>query len=220
MDAAEWGPTFSEDGVVALVAGADLPPGSIEEAAAEDDAEAGAAAVRAVHPTPHDVVIGVTASGRTPYVLGALEAAREAGALTAAITSAVGAAPRTQFLIAVPVGAEVIAGSTRLKAGTAQKLVLNAFSTAVMVRRGRTVGNLMASLRVANDKLRERAVRICMAATGAAEADARAALGAADDDARVAILDARPRPRRARRARTPRRARRSDRDAQLVLTNL
>ena len=73
----------------------------------------------------------------------------------------------------MPVGAEVIAGSTRLKAGTAQKLVLNAFSTAVMVRRGRTVGNLMASLRVANDKLRERAVRICMAATGAAEADAR-----------------------------------------------
>ena len=88
----------------------------------------------------------------------------------------------------MPVGAEVIAGSTRLKAGTAQKLVLNAFSTAVMVRRGRTVGNLMASLRVANDKLRERAVRICMAATGAAEEDARAALGAADDDARVAIL--------------------------------
>ena len=106
-------------------------------------------------------------------MLGALAAAHEAGALTAAVISAVGAAPRTQFLIAVPVGPEVIAGSTRLKAGTAQKLVLNAFSTAVMVRRGRTVGNLMASLRVANDKLRERAVRICMAATGAAEADAR-----------------------------------------------
>ena len=112
-------------------------------------------------------MIGVTASGRTPYVLGALAAAHAAGALTAAVISAVGAAPRTQFLIAVPVGAEVIAGSTRLKAGTAQKLVLNAFSTAVMVRRGRTVGNLMASLRVANDKLRERAVRICVAATGA-----------------------------------------------------
>ncbi len=188
VDATEWGPTFSEDAVVAVVAGAGLPPGSFEEAAAEDDADAGAAAVRALKPTRDDVVIGVTASGRTPFVLGALEVAREAGALTAAVISAVEAAPRTQFLIAVPVGAEVIAGSTRLKAGTAQKLVLNAFSTAVMVRRGRTVGNLMASLRVANDKLRERAVRICMDATGAAEADARKALQAAHDDARVAIL--------------------------------
>ena len=144
--------------------------------------------MRAVEPTRDDVVIGVTASGHTPYVLGGLAAAHEAGALTAAVISAVGAAPRTQFLIAVPVGAEVIAGSTRLKAGTAQKLVLNAFSTAVMVRRGRTVGNLMASLRVANDKLRERAVRICVAATGAADSDARKALADADDDARVAIL--------------------------------
>ncbi len=186
LDASEWGPTFSEDAVIALLAGADLPP--FEEAAAEDDVEAGASAVKALDPTPNDVVIGVTASGRTPYVLGALAAAHEAGALTAAIISAVGAAPRTQFLIAVPVGAEVIAGSTRLKAGTAQKLVLNAFSTAVMVRRGRTVGNLMASLRVANDKLRERAVRICMEVTGTAEPDARRALAAAQDDARVAIL--------------------------------
>jgi N-acetylmuramic acid 6-phosphate etherase len=188
VDAAEWGPTFSEDAVVALVAGADLPPGSVEEAAAQDDREAGAAAVRALAPAPNDVVIGVTASGRTPYVVGALAAAHDAHALTAAVISAVGAAPRTQYLIAVPVGAEVIAGSTRLKAGTAQKLVLNAFSTAVMVRRGRTVGNLMASLRVANDKLRERAVRICVEATGAAEDDAREALATARDDARVAIL--------------------------------
>jgi N-acetylmuramic acid 6-phosphate etherase len=188
LDASEWGPTFSEDAVVAVVAGTEHPPGSFEEAAAEDDAHAGAAAVRALHLTHDDVVIGITASGRTPFVLGALQAAREAGALTAAVTSAVGAAPRTQYLIAVPVGAEVIAGSTRLKAGTAQKLVLNGFSTAVMVRRGRTVGNLMASLRVGNDKLRERAVRICMDATKASEAEARRALEAAQDDARVAIL--------------------------------
>jgi N-acetylmuramic acid 6-phosphate etherase len=186
LDASEWGPTFSEDAVIALLAGADLPP--LEEAAAEDDAAAGASAVEALGPTPNDVVIGVTASGRTPYVRGALEAAHKAHALTAAVISAVGAAPRTQFLIAVPVGAELIAGSTRLKAGTAQKLVLNAFSTAVMVRRGRTVGNLMASVRVANDKLRDRAVRICMEATGAAEADARRALEAAHDETRVAIL--------------------------------
>ena len=186
VDAAEWGPTFSEDGVIALVAGAELPPGSVEEAAAEDDADAGAAELRALRPTPGDVVIGVTASGTTPYVLGALAAAEAAGALTAVITSAL--APRTHFLIEVPVGPEVITGSTRLKAGTAQKLVLNAFSTAVMVRRGRTVGNLMASLRVANDKLRERAVRVCVAATGRPEPEAREALAAADDDVSVAIL--------------------------------
>ena len=80
VDAAEWGPTFGEDSVVALVAGGDLPPGSYEEAAAEDDAEAGASGMRALAPTARDVVIGVTASGSTPYVLGALAAAREAGA--------------------------------------------------------------------------------------------------------------------------------------------
>ena len=213
VDAAEWGPTFSEDGVVALVAGADLPPGSFEEAAAEDDAEAGAAAVRALAPTParrRD-----RRDRQRPHAVRARRARRRARGRARSRPRSSRRSERrraTQFLIAVPVGAEVIAGSTRLKAGTAQKLVLNAFSTAVMVRRGRTVGNLMASLRVANDKLRERAVRICMAATGAAEADARAALGAADDDARVAILmlahglDAR------RGARTPRPARRGDRD--------
>ena len=98
------------------------------------------------------------------------------------------AARGVDLLIEVPVGPEVIAGSTRLKAGTAQKLVLNAFSTAVMVRRGYTLGNLMASLRVANDKLRERAVRVCVLATGRTDAEARAALAAAGDDAGVAIL--------------------------------
>ena len=90
--------------------------------------------------------------------------------------------------IEVPVGPEVIAGSTRLKAGTAQKLVLNAFSTAVMVRRGRTLGNLMVGMRVANEKLRARATGVCMAATGCTEAEARAALAAADDDLAVAVV--------------------------------
>ena len=221
LDAAEWGPTFSvpDDKVIALVAGADHPPGSAEEAAAEDDAEAGAAAVRALGRAPEaalgpapsgpgpegslgagpgpkwslgadDTVIGVSASGRTPYVLGAVEAARAAGALTAAVTSH----PKSRLAevvdvaIEVPVGPEVIAGSTRLKAGTAQKLVLNAFSTAVMVRRGRTLGNLMVGMRVANEKLRGRATTVCMAATGCTETEARAALAAAGDDLAVAVV--------------------------------
>ena len=137
-----------------------------------------------------DTVIGVTASGRTPYVLGAIAAAREAGAFTAAVTSHSGSevAGMVDVTIEVPVGPEVIAGSTRLKAGTAQKLVLNAFSTAVMVRRGRTLGNLMVGMRVANDKLRGRATSVCVTATGCTEAQARAALAAADDDLAVAVV--------------------------------
>jgi N-acetylmuramic acid 6-phosphate etherase len=192
LDAAEWGPTFSvpDDKVVALVAGADHPPGSAEEAAAEDDAEAGAAAVHSLSPSEGDSVIGVSASGRTPYVLGAVEVARAAGALTAAVTSHPGSrlAELVDVAIEIPVGPEVIAGSTRLKAGTAQKLVLNTFSTAVMVRRGRTLGNLMVGMRVANEKLRGRATTVCVAATGCTEEAARAALAAADDDLAVAVV--------------------------------
>jgi N-acetylmuramic acid 6-phosphate etherase len=192
VDAAEWGPTFGvpDEAVVALVAGAEHPPGSAEEAAAEDDADAGAAAVRSLSPSGGDSVIGVSASGRTPYVLGAIEAAAAAGALTAAVTSHPGSrlAELVDVAIEVPVGPEVIAGSTRLKAGTAQKLVLNAFSTAVMVRRGRTLGNLMVGMRVANEKLRGRATGVCVAATGCTEAEARAALAAADDDLAVAVV--------------------------------
>jgi len=192
VDATEWGPTFSvpAGGVVALVAGAEHPAGSPAEAAAEDDAPAGAAAVRALRPRAEDVVIAVSASGRTPYALGALEAAAAAGALRGAIVSVVGSelARRADLVVEVPAGPEAISGSTRLKAGTAQKLVLNAFSTAVMVRRGRTLGDLMTSMRVANDKLRDRAARVCMAATGCDEDAARAALAAAKDDVTLAIV--------------------------------
>jgi N-acetylmuramic acid 6-phosphate etherase len=185
LDASEWGPTFGSERAIALVAGIEHAPGSRAEAAAEDDAEAGAAAVRALAPTADDVVIGVTASGRTPYVLGALAAARPA--LIAAVTCAPFAAG-ADHRIETPVGAEVISGSTRLKAGTAQKLVLNAFSTAVMVRRGRTYGNLMAGMRVANTKLRARAIRVCRLATQCDEEAAIAALQAADDDVGQAIV--------------------------------
>ena len=190
-DAAEWGPTFSvaEGAVVARVAGAQLPPGSLREGAEDDDA-AGAAELGALEPTPEDVVVGVSASGRTPYTLGALQAARAAGALTAAVVCAPGSpmAAAADHAVVLPVGPEVIAGSTRLKAGTAQKLALNAFSTALMVRRGRTYGNLMSSMRVANAKLRERAVRICCLGAGCDDEQARTALAGAGDDLEVALV--------------------------------
>ena len=192
VDAMELGPTYSvpDASVVALVAGAQHPVGSLAEAAAEDDAAAGGAAVRALGPREQDVVIAVSASGRTPWAVGGLEAARAAGALTAAIVCATGTelAGLADLAVEVPVGAEVIAGSTRLKAGTAQKVVLNTFSTSLMVRRGRTLGDLMTSMRVANGKLRDRAIRICMAAADCDETTARAALAAAGDDISLAIV--------------------------------
>jgi N-acetylmuramic acid 6-phosphate etherase len=192
VDAMEWGPTFSvpDDRIVALVAGSEHPAGSAAEAAAEDDAAGGAMAVRALDPRAEDMVIAVSASGRTPYALGGLEAAAAGGALTGAIVGANGSelAARADLVVEVPVGPEVLAGSTRLKAGTAQKLVLNAFSTTVMVRRGRTLGDLMTSMRVANDKLRDRAVRVCAAAAGCDEDAARAALAGAGDDVSLAIV--------------------------------
>ena len=190
-DAAEWGPTFGlpDDAVVALVAGGRLPAGP-ERESAEDDAQAGAAELRALTPTVDDVVVAVSASGATPYAVAALEVARGAGALTAAIVCVPHAAlaDLADHAVVLPVGPEVIAGSTRLKAGTAQKLVLNAFSTAVMVRRGRTYGDLMTSMRVANAKLRDRAARLCVAATGCSEEAASSALADAGDDVAVAVV--------------------------------
>jgi N-acetylmuramic acid 6-phosphate etherase len=180
MDACEWGPTYGvpDEAVVTLLAGEGLEPGSYEDEASEDDAEGGAAALRALSPSGDDVVVGVSASGSTPFVVGALEAAVEAGALTAAVTARAGSplAALVDIAIELPVGDEVVSGSTRLKAGTAQKIVLGAFSTALMVRRGRTVGALMGGMRVSNTKLRARAVSVCVGATGCDEAAARAAL--------------------------------------------
>jgi N-acetylmuramic acid 6-phosphate etherase len=190
VDASEWGPTFSWPGdrIVALVAGAQHPAGSAAEAAVEDDRAAGTADMKGVAPTKRDVVVAVSASGRTPYALGALEAA--GGALTGAITCVAGSplAAAAQLTVETHVGPEVLAGGTRIKAGTAQKIVLNALSTAVNVRLGRTLGDLMTSMRVANDKLRDRAIRICMAAAGTDEATARSALESAGDDISVAVV--------------------------------
>jgi len=185
-----------------LLAGEGLKPGSYEDEASEDDAAGGAAALRRLSPAPDDVVVGVSASGSTPFVVGALEAAVEVGALTAAVTARSGSplAALVDIAIEVPVGDEVVSGSTRLKAGTAQKIVLNAFSTALMVRRGRTVGSLMAGMRVSNTKLRARAMSVCMGATGCDEDAARAALERAgwQLDAAVVMLAAGVEPDEAR----------------------
>jgi N-acetylmuramic acid 6-phosphate etherase len=180
MDACEWGPTFGvpDGAVVAVLAGDGLAPGSFADEASEDDTAAGATAMAGLGVGGDDVVIGISASGSTPFVVGALQAAAAAGALTAAVAGQRGSplAELVAVAIEVPVGPEVVAGSTRLKAGTAQKLVLNAFSTALMVRRGRTVGRLMGGMRVANAKLRDRAVQVCVEATGCSEETARTAL--------------------------------------------
>jgi N-acetylmuramic acid 6-phosphate etherase len=195
LDASEWAPTFgvAAGTVVALLAGAAETAGSAAEAAAEDDALAGAADMAALAPGPLDLCVGVSASGRTPYVLGAVGAAVQAGARVGAVTCRPGSAlgQLADHAVEVPVGPEVVAGSSRLKAGTAQKLVLNAFSTAVMVRRGRVLGNLMVGMRVSNEKLRARALAVCAAATGCDEPAALEALEAADwalDVAVVALL--------------------------------
>jgi N-acetylmuramic acid 6-phosphate etherase len=194
LDACEWAPTFSVPPgfVVVLRAGAHHAAGSPEEAAAEDDAAAGSAEAQALGLGRADVVVGVSAGGATPYVLAALRVAAAAGALTGAVTSVAGSplARLADCPVVVPVGEEAIAGSSRLKAGTAQKVVLNAFSTALMVRRGRTLGNLMAGMQVADEKLRARAVRVCERALGCDAAAAAEALEATawEVDAALVVL--------------------------------
>ena len=191
LDAAECESTFSTapGQVVALLAGG-LLSAPTEQEAAEDDAEAGARAVQALRMGAIDAVVGISASGRTPYVLGGLDAARAAGALTVAVVSVTGSAlgRAADHEIAVVVGPEILAGSTRLKAGTAQKLVLNMLSTIVMVRLGKTFGNLMVDVYASNEKLHARVRRVVREATGAEPARVEDALVAAGGDAKVAIV--------------------------------
>src|SRR3954447_15660082 len=191
VDAVECESTFAvEPGlVVALVAGGATSAASAQEHA-EDDDVAGAADITALDIGPLDAVVGLSASGRTPYVVGALAAARAASALTVGLVAApdseIGASANHEIVVAV--GPEVIAGSTRLKAGTAQKLVLNMISTIAMVRLGKTYGNLMVDVVATNDKLRARVHRIVSQATGADGDEVAAALLASDGNAKVAIV--------------------------------
>ncbi|MBV8859107.1 MAG: N-acetylmuramic acid 6-phosphate etherase [Acidobacteria bacterium] len=191
LDASECPPTFGvpPELVQGIIAGGYEALYRATEAS-EDDREAGArdAAARGVE--GGDALVGIAASGRTPYTIGAVEFARESGAFTAALTCVPGSAiTRAAEVSIVPlVGPEVLAGSTRLKAGTAQKLVLNMLSTATMVRLGYVTGNRMTNLRPSNVKLRARSERILAAETGLDEGAARAALSAAGGDLRVALV--------------------------------
>ena len=191
LDAAECESTFStEPGqVVALVAGG-LVASPAVQAAAEDGAEVGEAEIAALGAGEADAVVGISASGRTPYVLGALRAAADAGAFTIALVSVPDSelARVADLEIAVVVGPEFLAGSTRLKAGTAQKLVLNTISTVAMIRVGKTYGDLMVDVHATNEKLRERVRRIVRQATGASEDEADRALEEAQGSAKVAIV--------------------------------
>jgi N-acetylmuramic acid 6-phosphate etherase len=189
LDAAELPPTFSSppDLFVAHHAGGrDALVAALENV--EDDHAAGRLA--AADLTAADVAIGLTASGRTPFVAGALEVARDRGALTGLVTAHPEAeiAALVDHVVAPATGAEAVTGSTRLKAGTAQKLVLNGFSTAVMVALGRTWSNLMVDLVATNAKLRGRVVRILREATGVDEPAARRALIDADGELKPALL--------------------------------
>ena len=183
LDAAECGTTFGSPSgeVLAVVA---------QQDADEDDRAAATNALRGLPLRPADCVVAVSASGSTPFVLAALEAARDAGALGVAVASVRDsrAAALAEHEVAVVVGPEVIAGSTRLKAGTAQKLVLNTISTVAMIRLGRTYGGLMVGVVPTNEKLRERARRNVVLATGASEERVDQALDAAAGDARVALV--------------------------------
>jgi N-acetylmuramic acid 6-phosphate etherase len=190
LDASECPPTFSVDPglVVGLIAGGDYAlRHSIE--GAEDDARQGAEDLKEHGFRAADVLVGIAASGRTPYVLGSMEYANQLGALTVGLSCVPGSAVERQAKIAITpaVGPEVITGSTRLRAGTATKLVLNMLSTGAMIRTGMVYGNLMVNVQPTNVKLKDRATRIIAAATGVDETRA-AALLAETGEVRVAIV--------------------------------
>ena len=191
LDAAECPPTFGTDPaqVVALIAGGSAALTNAVEGA-EDSAGQGAADVSALAVVAPDVVVGITASGSTPYVIGALQQAAAAGAATIGICCNAGSpvAALANIGIELVTGPEVLSGSTRMKAGTATKMVLNMLTTGAMVRLGKTYGNLMVDLRASNRKLRSRSLRMLESATGLGSYAADAALKAAGGDVRVAIV--------------------------------
>ena len=191
LDSVELYPTFSwpQERAVALLAGGQGAMFVAVEGA-EDDSEQGARDVLGVDVGPHDVVLLVAASGATPYVLGALQAARDAGALTIGFANNPEApvAAQAEIGITLDTGPEVISGSTRLKAGTSQKIALNTFSSALMVRLNKVHGNLMVDLKATNAKLVLRAVSLTRLATGAGEDAARAVLEQCDFHVKVAIV--------------------------------
>src|SRR5229473_2887192 len=191
LDAAECPPTFgvSPDMVQGIIAGGyEACHRAVE--ASEDDAVAGADDLDARGFAKQDVLVGIAASGRTPYTVGAVEHARQLGAFTIALTSAPGSliTKAAEISIVPVVGPEVIAGSTRMKAGTAQKLVLNMISTGSMIRLGYVTGNRMTNMQTRNVKLRARAERILAAEAGLGEERAKETLDSADGNLPVALV--------------------------------
>ncbi|QUI22316.1 N-acetylmuramic acid 6-phosphate etherase [Vallitalea pronyensis] len=191
LDAVECPPTFGTDPqlIQGLIAGGkDAIIKAVE--GAEDNFDLGAEDLRAIQLSHNDVLVGIAASGRTPYVLGAMTYANSIGAKTISLTCS----PRTQLntladvaIVPLP-GAEVITGSTRLKSGTAQKMVLNMLSTAVMIKLGKVYGNLMVDVKASNEKLVERTVSIVRSVTGVEDALARNTLEKCGYSAKTAIV--------------------------------
>jgi len=194
LDAAECAPTFnaSPEMVQGIMAGGEQALARPTEAT-EDDPATGSRDLRARGFTAGDVLVGIAASGRTPYVLGAIAEARRLGAVTAGISCTPDSelASAVQIAITPLTGPEILAGSTRMKAGTATKLVLNMISTATFIRLGYVYGNLMVNVQPKNTKLRDRAVRIVAQAAGLSYASAADQLAAAHDNVRQAIVRAR-----------------------------
>jgi N-acetylmuramic acid 6-phosphate etherase len=191
LDASECPPTFNvpQEMVIACIAGGLQAQGQAYEDL-EDSSEAGQTDAARVGVGEMDVVIGITASGRTPYVRGAIAYAKERGALTIGLACNANTPleQEVEIMIAPVVGPEVITGSTRLKAGTAQKMVLNMLSTGTMILLGKTLGNLMVDVQATNYKLQQRALSIVRQATGLNEDAARTLVEASGGEVKTAIL--------------------------------
>ncbi|BCB05802.1 N-acetylmuramic acid 6-phosphate etherase [Bacillus sp. KH172YL63] len=191
LDAVECPPTFSVDSevVVGLMAGGEKAFVKAVEGA-EDDEGLGAADLKGISLTDKDTVVGIAASGRTPYVIGGLRFAKEAGAATVALSCNRGAkiSDEAEIAIEVDAGPEALTGSTRLKAGTAQKMILNMISTASMIKLGKAYGNLMVDVNVSNYKLEQRAIGIICSVTGADKETAAATLKEAQHEVKASIV--------------------------------
>jgi N-acetylmuramic acid 6-phosphate etherase len=191
LDASECPPTYgtSPDRVIGIIAGgSDAVNEAIE--GAEDNVELGRQDLADIDLTNKDIVVGIAASGRTPYTAAALQYANEIGAVSVAVVCSKDSEMEriSKYTIAPIVGPEVITGSTRMKAGTAQKLVLNMLSTASMVKTGKVYSNLMVDVQMTNEKLFKRAENIVKSATGASESEAQAALKDQNNNTKAAIL--------------------------------
>ena len=191
LDAVECPPTFGTDPelVQALIAGGVMAFVKAVEGA-EDNLDLGAEDLKAIGFSENDILVGIAASGRTPYVIGAVSYAKSIGAKTISVTCSTNSPliALTDIAITLQTGPEVITGSTRLKSGTAQKMVLNMLSTSVMIKLGKVYGNLMVDLKATNEKLVERAVMIVRTITGAEDSTARKTLEACDFSAKTAIV--------------------------------